>query len=37
MISTLAIANYRSIRQMVVPMARLNVVTGANGGLGSGE
>jgi len=31
MISTLAIANYRSIRQMVVPMARLNVVTGANG------
>jgi predicted ATPase len=31
MISTLAIANYRSIRQMVLPMARLNVVTGANG------
>src|SRR3954470_23489718 len=26
MISTLAIANYRSIRQMVVPMARLNVI-----------
>jgi predicted ATPase len=28
MITTLAIANYRSIRQMVLPMARLNVVTG---------
>jgi predicted ATPase len=31
LISTLAIANYRSIRQMVAPMARLTVVTGANG------
>jgi predicted ATPase len=31
LITTLAIANYRSIRQMVLPMARLNVVTGANG------
>jgi hypothetical protein len=29
MISTLAIANYRSIRQMVVPMALLNVSRGA--------
>jgi len=31
LITTLAIANYRSIRQMALPMARLNVVTGANG------
>ena len=31
MITTLAIANYRSIRQMILPMARLNVITGANG------
>ncbi|HEY4212708.1 MAG TPA: AAA family ATPase [Steroidobacteraceae bacterium] len=31
MINTLAIANYRSIRQMVLPLGRLNVVTGANG------
>lgn len=31
MLSTLAIANYRSLRELVVPMARLNVVTGANG------
>jgi predicted ATPase len=31
LITTLAIANYRSIRQMVLPMARLDVVTGANG------
>lgn len=31
MISTLAIANYRSIRQMTLPLGRLNVVTGANG------
>jgi len=30
-ISTLAIANYRSIRQMTLPLGRLNVVTGANG------
>jgi predicted ATPase len=31
MLTALAIANYRSIRQMVLPLGRLNVVTGANG------
>jgi predicted ATPase len=31
MLQTLAIANYRSIRSLVVPLARLNVVTGPNG------
>ena len=31
MITTLAIANYRSIRQVILPLARLNVVTGPNG------
>ena len=31
MIHTLAIANYRSLRQLVVPLGRLNVITGANG------
>ena len=31
MIQTLAIANYRSIRELVLPLGRLNVVTGANG------
>ena len=31
MIQTLAIANYRSLRQLVVPLGRLTVVTGANG------
>lgn len=31
MLSALAIANYRSIRDMVLPLGRLNVVTGANG------
>ena len=31
MLTTLAIANYRSIRQMVLPLGQLNVVTGANG------
>jgi energy-coupling factor transporter ATP-binding protein EcfA2 len=31
MIQTLAIANYRSLRQLVVPMGRLTVITGANG------
>ncbi|MGO4776720.1 AAA family ATPase, partial [Lysobacter sp. 2RAB21] len=31
MLTTLAIANYRSLRELVVPMARLNLVTGANG------
>jgi predicted ATPase len=31
MLNVLAIANYRSIRQMALPLGRLNVVTGANG------
>ena len=31
MISTFAISNYRSLRDLVVPLQRLNVVTGANG------
>lgn len=31
MLTTLAIANYRSLRSLVVPLGRLNVVTGANG------
>jgi predicted ATPase len=31
MLTTLAIANYRSIRQIVLPLGRLTVVTGANG------
>lgn len=30
-LSTLAISNYRSLRNLVVPLGRLNVVTGANG------
>ena len=31
MIRTLAIENYRSLRRVVMPLASLNVVTGANG------
>jgi predicted ATPase len=31
MLSTLAIANYRSLRDLVIPLARLNIVMGANG------
>ena len=31
LITALAIANYRSIRQMVLPLGTLNVITGANG------
>ena len=31
MIETLAIANYRSLRDVVLPLERLNVVSGANG------
>jgi predicted ATPase len=31
MIETLAISGYRSIRNLVLPMGRLNLVTGANG------
>lgn len=31
MLTTLAIANYRSIRDLILPLSQLNVVTGANG------
>ncbi|MCY1185113.1 AAA ATPase domain protein [compost metagenome] len=31
MLTTLAVANYRSINQLVMPLQRLNVITGANG------
>lgn len=31
MLSTLAIANYRSLRDLVVPLSSLNLVSGANG------
>src|SRR5437868_6146610 len=31
MLTTLAISNYRSLRQVVLPLERLNVITGANG------
>ena len=31
MLTTLAISNYRSLRDLVVPLQRLNVVTGPNG------
>ena len=31
MLTTLAVANYRSIRQLVLPLGPLNVVTGPNG------
>ena len=31
MLTTLAVANYRSIKQLVVPLARLNLITGPNG------
>ncbi|HLW93656.1 MAG TPA: AAA family ATPase [Roseiarcus sp.] len=31
MLTTLAVANYRSLRDLVVPLSRLNVVTGPNG------
>ncbi|WP_330231831.1 AAA family ATPase [Nocardia sp. NBC_00508] len=31
MLTTLAVENYRSLRRLVVPLAGLNVVTGANG------
>ena len=31
MLTTLAIANYRSIRNLILPLSRLNVVTGVNG------
>lgn len=31
MLTTLAIANYRSIRDLIIPLSQLNLVTGANG------
>lgn len=31
MLTTIAISNYRSLRDLVVPLKRLNVVTGPNG------
>jgi predicted ATPase len=31
MLTTLAVANYRSLRNVVVPLRQLNVITGANG------
>lgn len=31
MLATLAVENYRSLRRLVLPLGRLNVVTGANG------
>jgi predicted ATPase len=31
MLTTLAVENYRSLRKLIVPLRRLNVVTGANG------
>ena len=31
MLHTLAVANYRSINNLVLPLGRLNLVTGANG------
>jgi predicted ATPase len=30
-LTTLAVENYRSLRRLVIPLAALNVVTGANG------
>src|SRR3954451_2904923 len=31
MLSTLAVSGYRSLRDLVIPLERLNLVTGANG------
>src|SRR5580698_4078223 len=31
MLTTVAISNYRSLRDLVVPLQKLNVVTGSNG------
>ncbi|RYU57927.1 ATP-binding protein [Methylolobus aquaticus] len=31
MLTTLAVGNYRSLLQLVIPLGRLNVITGANG------
>src|SRR5262250_1473891 len=31
MLTTIAISNYRSLRNLVVPLGRLNIITGPNG------
>lgn len=31
MLTTLAISNYRSLRDIVLPLGQLNLITGANG------
>src|SRR6266436_4836145 len=31
MLTTIAISNYRSLRNLIVPLGRLNVITGPNG------
>jgi predicted ATPase len=31
MLTTDAVANYRSLRDLIVPLAKLNIVTGPNG------
>lgn len=31
MINTLAVASYRSLRSLTIPLGRLNLITGANG------
>ena len=31
MLNTLAIANYRSLRELILPLGRLNVISGPNG------
>jgi excinuclease UvrABC ATPase subunit len=31
MLTTLAVANYRSLRDLTAPLAKLNIVTGPNG------
>jgi len=31
MLSTLAVAGYRSLRELIVPLGKLNLVTGPNG------
>src|SRR5687768_11040074 len=31
MLSTLAVANYRSLRDLIIPLKQLNLITGPNG------
>ena len=31
MLDTLAVANYRSVRELVLPLQQMNLITGANG------